>query len=204
MNKYFDPILSKCQFGFRKGYSAQQCFLNMIQKLRASLDQNGTCAALLTELPKNIDCLPHHLLIAKLYAYGCDLPSPKLLNCYLCNQSVKINNCYSSWAEILLRVPQESVLGPILFNIFIHDLFLFVKNKEVASYADDTTPYETGRNSAYVIHDVEVLGNTLLNRFIDNSMKANPDNVLSGNDSSNVAMGKKTNSSSKCEKLELK
>ena len=63
MNKCFDSILSKCQFGFRKGYSAQQCFLNMIQKLRASLDQNGTCAALLTELSKNIDCLPHHPLI---------------------------------------------------------------------------------------------------------------------------------------------
>ena len=66
INKYFGPILSKCQFGFRKGYSAQKCFLIMIEKWRASLDQNGTCAALLPGLSKAFDCLPHDLLIAKL------------------------------------------------------------------------------------------------------------------------------------------
>ena len=188
MNKYFDPILSKYQFGFRKGYSAQQCLLIMIEKWRASLDQNGTCAALLTDLSKAFDCLPHDLLIAKLHAYGCDLPSLKLLNCYLRNrrQRVKINNFYSSWAEILFGVSQGSILGPILFNIFLSDLFLFIKNKDVVSYADDTTPYETGGNSAYVIHNLEVLGKTLLNWFNDNSMKANPCKyhlLLLGNDS---------------------
>ena len=161
----------------------------MIEKWRASLDQNGTCAALLTDLSKAFDCLPHDLLIAKLHAYGCDLPSLKLLNCYLRNrrQRVKINNFYSSWAEILFGVSQGSILGPILFNIFLSDLFLFIKNKDVASYADDTTPYEIGGNSAYVIHNFEILGNILLNWFNDNSMKANPGKyhlLLSGNDSS--------------------
>ena len=98
MNKYFDPVLSKYQFGVRKGYSAQQCLLTMTEKWRASLDQNGTRAALLTDLSKVFDCLPHDLLIAKLHAYGCDLPSLKLLNSYLRNrhQRVKINNFYSS------------------------------------------------------------------------------------------------------------
>ena len=52
MNKYFDSILSKYQFGFRKGYSTQQCLLVMTEKWRASLDQNGTCVALLTDLFK--------------------------------------------------------------------------------------------------------------------------------------------------------
>ena len=50
MNMYFDPILSKYQFGFRNEYSAQQCLLIMIEKWRASLDQNGPCAAILTDL----------------------------------------------------------------------------------------------------------------------------------------------------------
>ena len=94
MNKYFDPILSKYQFGF----SARQCLLTMIEKCRTSLDHNGTCTALLTDLSKAFDYLPHDLLIAKLHPYGCDLPSLKLLNSYLHNrhQRVKINNFYSS------------------------------------------------------------------------------------------------------------
>ena len=81
----------------------------------ASLDQSGTYAALLTDLSKAFDCLPHDLLIAKLHAYNCNLPSVKLLNSYLRNshQLVKVNNFYSSMAEILVGAPQGSILGPI-------------------------------------------------------------------------------------------
>ena len=77
----------------------------MIEKWRASLDQNRTCAALLADLSKAFDCLPHDVLTAKLHTYGCDLPSLKLFHCYLSNrrQRVKINNFYSSWAEIYLE-----------------------------------------------------------------------------------------------------
>ena len=73
----------------------------MTEKWRASSDQNGTCAALLTDLSKPFDCLPHDLLLAKIQSYGCDIPSLKLFNCYLRNrrQRVKMSNFYSSWAE---------------------------------------------------------------------------------------------------------
>ena len=203
MDKYFGPILSKCQFRFRNGYSVQQCLLIKIEKWR---DQNGTCAALLTGLSKAFDCLLHDLLIAKPRAYGCNLLSLKLLNCYLRNrrQCVEINNFYSSCAEILFGVPRGSILGPISFISLLSNLFLFIKNKDVASYTDDTKPYETRTNSAYVTHNSEVLGNTLLNWFNDNSMKANPGKyhlLLTGNDSSKITVGNKTISSSKCKKL---
>ena len=67
-------------------------------------------------------------------------------------------------ARILFGVPQGSILSPILFNIFLCNLFLFIQNKDVANYADDTTLYETGENFAYVIRN---LGNTLLKWFKD-------------------------------------
>ena len=122
----------------------------MIEKWRDSLDHNGICTVLLADLSKAFDCLPHDLLIAKFHVYGCDLPSMKLLNSYLSSkyQRVKINNFYSSRVDIFFRVTQRSSLGPILFNIFLCNLFLFIKNKDVASYADDTRPYEKGGNSA--------------------------------------------------------
>ena len=90
MNKCFGPILSKYQFGFRREYSAQKYLLIMTEKWTASLDQKGTCAALLTDLYKAFDCLPHDLLIAKLNAYGCELASLKLLNCYLHNRCQRL------------------------------------------------------------------------------------------------------------------
>ena len=100
---YFDVIFSQNQCGFRKGFSVVNCLLPMIEKWRESLDQGGAYGALLTDLSKAFDCLPHELIIAKLYAYGVDMPSLKLINSYLSKrrQRIKINDVYSSWSEIL-------------------------------------------------------------------------------------------------------
>ena len=95
----------------------------MIEKWRESLDQGGVYGALLTDLSKAFDYLSHELIIAKLYAYGVYMPSLKVINSYLSKtrQTIKINNVYSSWSEILFGVPQSSILAPLLFNIFICD-----------------------------------------------------------------------------------
>ena len=150
-----------------------------------------------------MDCLPHDLLIARLHAFDCDLPSLNLGTCiYATGTNVlKINVFYSSWAEILLGVPQGSIIGPILFNILFCNLFLFIKNKDVVSYTDDTTPYKTEGNSAYVIHKLEVLGNTLLKWLNRNIMKASSGkyHLLSVSDSSKITIGNKTFSCCKCE-----
>ena len=97
LKDYFEKILSKYQCGFRKGFSIQHCLLVMIEKLRKSLDSGEASAALSTDLSKAFDCLPHDLLIAKLYAYGIKKWSSNLLLSYLKyrRQRVRLNNNYS-------------------------------------------------------------------------------------------------------------
>ena len=70
-------------------------------------------------------------------------------------QRTKVNKAYSSWDNILFEVPQESTLGPILFNIFLSDLFLVVQNLDFASYADDNTIYDAGDNMDEVIFSLQ-------------------------------------------------
>ena len=115
----------------------------MIEKWKKCVDKGKTFGALLTDLSKAFDCLPHDLIIAKLNAYGFSLSTSKLINNYLSHrkQRTKINSPYSSWEEILFGVPQSSILGPLLFNIFACDIFSVLSDVEFASYTDDNTPY---------------------------------------------------------------
>ena len=174
---HFENILYKNQFGFRKGYSTQQCLITMIEKLRHCIDQGGICGMLLTDLSKAFDCLSHNLLIAKLHAYGMSLTSLKLVFSYLNNryQRVKMNGTYSSFTKICYGVPQGSILGPLLFNIFLNDLFMFLPSNNVISYADDNTPFCIGKDSVEVLSSLEETSKILLDWFQINSMKANPD-----------------------------
>ena len=125
MYTYFDKLIVKHQCGFRKGYNAQHCLLVMIEKIKESRDKNKVCAAVLTDLSEAFDCLKHDLLIAKLHVFGFDYKSLRVMNAYLNNrvQVTKVGSYYSEILDIIFGVPQSSMLGLLLFNINIIDLF---------------------------------------------------------------------------------
>ena len=104
--------------------------------------------ALLTDLSKAFDWLPRDIIIAKLNAYGFDIKALNFIYDHLRNrkQRRKIDNAYSSWQSILYGVPQGSLLGPLIFNIDLCDLFLVMNHEDIANYADDNTPYVSGKN----------------------------------------------------------
>ena len=113
----------------------------MTEKWCKCLDENIVVGAILMDLSKAFDSLPHELLITKLHAYGVSNDTLMLLVSYLRGgkQCVKNNNMFSFFKQIISRVPQGSILGPILINIFINDIFVTLSADDIHNFADDNT-----------------------------------------------------------------
>ena len=100
------------------------------------------------DLSKAFDTMNHDLLIAKLGAYDFQEDALVFMKCYFTNRRkrVRVNSSFSMWEKIISGVPQGSILGPLLFNIFLNDFFLFVENSDLSNYADDNTLYSSGND----------------------------------------------------------
>ena len=90
-------------------------------------------------------------------------------------QRTKLDSFYSSWKAILSGVPQSSILGQLVFNIFMFSMFLILKGTYFTGYADDNTPFVVRDNITDVIKALEELGESLVNWFTNNEMKLNTD-----------------------------
>ena len=145
--------------------------------MEKAIDSGKLAGALLTDLSKAFDCLNHELLIAKLEAYGFNQLSLSYIYSYLSDrkQRTKVNNSFSEWCNISSGVPQGSILGPLLFNLYINDIFYFVNKCNIANYADDTTPYSEDTTIDALLNSLETDTDTLIKWFSDNYLQLNAD-----------------------------
>ena len=140
-----------------KGYSTQPCLTVMLEKFKESRDKGEKFGAFFTDLSKAFDCIDHNLQIIKLSWYGVTPISLKLMFSYLSNrkQGVRINSSYSRKSEIKYGVQLGSVLGSLLFNIDLIDLFLEYEDDNISSYADDTTRYSCAQDISSVFSELQ-------------------------------------------------
>ncbi len=173
---FFVLKLSHFLAAYRKGYSTQHVLMKAVEDWKLALDNKEHVGCVLMDLSKAFDALPHCLLLAKLRAYGVSKSACLLILNYLSmrKQRVKIGNHRSDWQLIKRGVPQGSITGPLLFNIFLNDLFYFLQDHcNLYNYADDNTLSYSNSDIDVVRSRLENVSNIAITWFNDNHMQAN-------------------------------
>ena len=149
----------------------------MLERWKASLDKGKYVGAIFMDLSKAFDTINHDLLLAKLKAYGFSHNALAFMLSYLKNRShrVNINNNFSTWGEIIAGVSQGSILGHLLFNIFINGIFYFKYKSYLSNYADDNVLYTFASNMTEVKDKLSQDLPKLSEWFTENFMILNPD-----------------------------
>ena len=157
VSEYVDKRLSPFLCGYRKWFNTQTVDLSLLEKWKNALDKKGFCRGSVIDLSKAFDTINFELLIAKLNAYGFSEPPLKFIYNYLKDwlQHIKISLTFSEWNKHIQGVIQRSVLGALLFNIYLNDLFYILNDFNICNYVDDTTPNVCDSSLKVVIEKLE-------------------------------------------------
>ena len=138
---HMENFLNHLLCGVCKAYSTQHALYWLIQSWQKELDESRFVGTILMDLSKACDCVAHDLMVAKLEASSLGKKSFQLISDYLRyrKQRTKISSAYSDWANVIRRIPQDSILGPPLFNIFINDIFIAVEKSDNCNFTNDNT-----------------------------------------------------------------
>ena len=149
--------------------------MEIIEKLRKIRDGKGVFAAVLTELSKAIDCIPHQLLIAKLSAYGFDMKSVAFISVYLKKPETENKKSGPSSANVWIYylVYQRVLFWGLFYFWYLLLIFYLNYDLDFANYVDDTISYSCGQDFSSIINVLELNINTLFNWFRQNSPIAN-------------------------------
>ena len=175
VSEYIEKHLSPYSCGYRKRFNTQTALLSLLEKWKSASDKKEFAGAVLMDLSKAFNTINHELLIAKLNACGFSEPSLRLLYDYLKDrlQDIKINSTFSEWSELIQGVRQGSALGPLLFNIYLNDLFYILNDADICNYSDDKIPNVCKSSLKVVIEKLEKISQLEIKRFSHNCMKLN-------------------------------
>lgn len=137
-------LLHNTQSGFRQNHSCETALLSMVESWLDALDNGKLIGVLFIDFKKAFDLVDHEILLSKLQLYGLSKETCSWFKTYLTQrqQLVSLSDIRSDFQTVMYGVPQGSILGPLLFLLFINDLPLYVNDIHAELYADDTTLFD--------------------------------------------------------------
>ena len=173
LNKH--NVLYKYQFGFRQGHSTSHALIEIMDNVRSAIDNDMYTCGIFIDLSKAFDTVNHAILLEKLHHYGIRGQTNKLFESYLTNrkQLVEIDKIRSTCKPITCGVPQGSVLGPLLFLIYINDMANKCPLGNIRLFADDTNIFLSHSNIVELYKNAQLVLTYLFKWFKDNKLTVN-------------------------------